>query len=208
MKKNFLYIALFLLINSNVLAEENIIRKLIKINDVGLGDTALRLMDIKDLNDRILETKDHYNYLKDPHRYSEIYLYKNDKKNLIDIKEYDAISFFVSSGDPNFTILRVRGMIRFDNNFDGCLNFKSKEIDKYKELLIGFKRNDETSRSKLDKPRKSKSNTTDFFSDEFYISFSCSDWSKEMTDKFKYYDAYSFTIGEVDMINWMRGHNN
>ena len=136
MKKNFLYIALFLLINSNVLAEENIIRKLIKINDVGLGDTALRLMDIKDLNDAILRTKDYYNFLKDSDRYSEIYLYKGDKKNLIDIKKYDAITVFVSSGDPNFTIRAVGGKIRFDNNFNGCLNFKSKEIDKYKELFI------------------------------------------------------------------------
>ena len=151
MKKNFLYIALFLLINSNVLAEENIIRKLIKINDVGLGDTALRLMDIKDLNDAILRTKDYYNFLKDSDRYSEIYLYKGDKKNLIDIKKYDAITVFVSSGDPNFTIRAVGGKIRFDNNFNGCLNFKSKEIDKYKELFIGFKRNDEISIYPLDK---------------------------------------------------------
>ena len=83
MKKKFLYIALFLLINSNILAEENIIRKLIKIETIGLGDTALRLMDIKDLNDEILRRKDYYNFLKDSDRYSEIYLYKNDKKNYI-----------------------------------------------------------------------------------------------------------------------------
>ena len=53
------------------------------------------------------------------------------KKNLIDIKKYDAITVFVSSSDPNFTIRSGGGKIRFDNNFNGCLNFKSKEIDKY-----------------------------------------------------------------------------
>ena len=206
MKKNFLYIALFLLINSNILAEENIIRKLIKINDVGLGDTALRLMDIKDLNDEILRRKDYYNFLKDSDRYSEIYLYKNDKKNLIDIKKYDAITVFVSSGDPNFTIRAVGGKIRFDNNFNGCLNFKSKEIDKYKELFIGFKRNDEISIYPLDKSRKSKRNNTFFSSDDFYIEFSCSYWTKEIKDKFNYKDAYTFSINEIDLHYWMIDH--
>ena len=206
MKKNFLYIALFLLINSNVLAEENIIRKLIKINDVGLGDTALRLMDIKDLNDEILRRKDYYNFLKDSDRYSEIYLYKGDKKNLIDIKKYDAITVFVSSSDPNFTIRSVGGKIRFDNNFNGCLNFKSKEIDKYKELFIGFKRNDEISIYPLDKSGKSKRNNTFFSSDDFYIEFSCSYWTKEIKDKFNYKDAYTFSINEIDLHNWMIDH--
>ena len=206
MKKNFLYIALFLLINSNVLAEENIIRKLIKINDVGLGDTALRLMDIKDLNDEILRRKDYYNFLKDSDRYSEIYLYKSDKKNLIDIKKYDAITVFVSSGDPNFTIRAVGGKIRFDNNFNGCLNFKSKEIDKYKELFIGFKRNDEISIYPLDKSGKSKRNNTFFSSDDFYIEFSCSYWTKEIKDKFNYKDAYTFSINEIDLHYWMIDH--
>ena len=206
MKKNFLYIALFLLINSNILAEENIIRKLIKINDVGLGDTALRLMDIKDLNDEILRTKDDYNFLKDSDRYSEIYLYKSDKKNLIDIKKYDAITVFVSSGDPNFTIRAVGGKIRFDNNFNGCVNFKSKEIDKYKELFIGFKRNDEISIYPLDKSGKSKRNNTFFSSDDFYIEFSCSYWTKEIKDKFNYKDAYTFSINEIDLHYWMIDH--
>ena len=206
MKKNFLYIALFLLINSNILAEENIIRKLIKIETIGLGDTALRLMDIKDLNDEILRRKDYYNFLKDSDRYSEIYLYKGDKKNLIDIKKYDAITVFVSSGDPNFTIRAVGGKIRFDNNFNGCLNFKSKEIDKYKELFIGFKRNDEISIYPLDKSRKSKRNNTFFSSDDFYIEFSCSYWTKEIKDKFNYKDAYTFSINEIDLHYWMIDH--
>ena len=206
MKKNFLYIALFLLINSNILAEENIIRKLIKIETIGLGDTALRLMDIKDLNDAILRTKDYYNFLKDSDRYSEIYLYKSDKKNLIDIKKYDAITVFVSSGDPNFTIRAVGGKIRFDNNFNGCLNFKSKEIDKYKELFIGFKRNDEISIYPLDKSGKSKRNNTFFSSDDFYIEFSCSYWTKEIKDKFNYKDAYTFSINEIDLHYWMIDH--
>ena len=206
MKKKFLYIALFLLINSNILAEENIIRKLIKIETIGLGDTALRLMDIKDLNDEILRRKDYYNFLKDSDRYSEIYLYKGDKKNLIDIKKYDAITVFVSSGDPNFTIRAVGGKIRFDNNFNGCLNFKSKEIDKYKELFIGFKRNDEISIYPLDKSRKSKRNNTFFSSDDFYIEFSCSYWTKEIKDKFNYKDAYTFSINEIDLHNWMIDH--
>ena len=206
MKKKFLYIALFLLINSNILAEENIIRKLIKIETIGLGDTALRLMDIKDLNDAILRTKDYYNFLKDSDRYSEIYLYKSDKKNLIDIKKYDAITVFVSSGDPNFTIRGVGGKIRFDNNFNGCLNFKSKEIDKYKELFIGFKRNDEISIYPLDKSGKSKRNNTFFSSDDFYIEFSCSYWTKEIKDKFNYKDAYTFSINEIDLHYWMIDH--
>ena len=206
MKKKFLYIALFLLINSNILAEENIIRKLIKIETIGLGDTALRLMDIKDLNDEILRRKDYYNFLKDSDRYSEIYLYKGDKKNLIDIKKYDAITVFVSSGDPNFTIRAVGGKIRFDNNFNGCVNFKSKEIDKYKELFIGFKRNDEISIYPLDKSGKSKRNNTFFSSDYFYIEFSCSYWTKEIKDKFNYKDAYTFSISETDIYNWMKDH--
>ena len=93
-----------------------------QIEGMSIGDSLLDYMSEKKIKAQFEITKNHYNYLKEPHKFREAYIHDN-----ANFKTYSTISFYVKPDDKNYTIFFIRGMEPYINNMDKCLK-KRNEI--------------------------------------------------------------------------------
>ena len=108
------------------------------IEGISIGDSLLDYMTEDEILEEIEKTKDYYSYLKEPNKYAEVFL--TEVFPIFD----DGLSFIVKNNSKNkyitdknekYTILLVRGMIRFIEDIDGCI-VKRDEIAE--ELYMMF----------------------------------------------------------------------
>jgi len=99
-----------------------------QIEGISIGDSLLDYMTEEEILKGI-ELYGGYQYLKEPNKYKEVYLFKN-------LQTYDSVSFFVKNPTSNefitnknekFIILGIYGMMDFTENFDSCI-VKRNEI--------------------------------------------------------------------------------
>jgi len=85
----------------------------------------------------IKKTQNWYSYLNEPNKYSEIYLFK-------DFPTYDSLSFFVKNNSVNqyvtnsnekYTILFVRGLIDYIEDFDSCIQKRNEIAEVITEMF-------------------------------------------------------------------------
>ena len=135
MKKLFvLLFSLFLLSSTSVFADDI---SDFKIEGIGIGDSLLDYMTEDEILKEIKKTHNWYSYLNEPNKYSEIYLFK-------DFPTYDSLSFFVKNNSVNqyvtdinekYTILFVRGLIDYIEDFDSCIQKRNEIAEVITEMF-------------------------------------------------------------------------
>ena len=122
-----LLFSLFFLSSPSVLADDI---SDFEIEGISIGDSLMDYMTEDEIFKQIERTKDWYSHLKEPDKYVEIYLFK-------DFPVYDMVSFklqnissskYVTNKNEKYTILFIRGLIYFIEDFDGCIQ-KRDEIE-------------------------------------------------------------------------------
>ena len=108
-----------------------------QIEGISIGDSLLDYMTEEEILKWIEKTKDAYSYLKEPNKYSEVYLTK-------DFPTYNGgVSFFIKNNTSNqyitnknekYRILFIRGKIDYVEDFDNCIA-KRNEVA---EVLSGM----------------------------------------------------------------------
>ena len=102
------------------------------IEGISIGDSLLDFIDRDKIIEEIEITKNSYNYLKEPNKFAEVYL-RND------FPIYEIVSVFIKNNSPNqfiindddkFIILAVRGMTKYNQEFDTCLIKRNEIIGK------------------------------------------------------------------------------
>ena len=99
------------------------------IEGISIGDSLLDYMTEDEILEEIELNKDMYHWLKEPYKYSEVYLWK-------DFPIYDFLSFklenkslskYVGKNNNKYIILNLRGVIKYIEDFDSCIQ-KRDEI--------------------------------------------------------------------------------
>ena len=176
-----------------------------KIDGISIGDSLLNFMDEEQILRDIKESKKHFLYLKEPYKYSEIYVRRN-------LKVYDMISVFIKNNEPNkyitkkeekYKIVFVRGIINYDQNFNGCLK-KREELEKHIfKIFTKVKKIEYKKIFNLDPSGKSykKALRFNFFSGDF-IEIECTDWEEEFKTKNNFSEGLGFIISLKEINDW------
>ena len=170
-----------------------------EIEGMSIGDSLLNYLSKSEIQNSFNGTKNHYNWLKEPLKFREAYLYGRNSKFQI----YKNVSFMVDPKDPKYKILFIRGMKDFINDINTCLKTRS-EISKNIEMIFPkFKKRNEDFKSSLDKSGKSyyKQIVYTFVSgDEILIS--CNDWNEKIRLKNNWTEGLSVAIQKKEIADW------
>ena len=121
MKKLLVFLlSLFFLISPSVFADDI---SDFQIEGISIGDSLLDYMTEDEILEEIELNKDMYSFIKEPNKYAEIYTDKN-------LQTYDYIAVFIKNNsiqnyvtnkNEEYTILSIRGVIHYQDNFESCI---------------------------------------------------------------------------------------
>jgi len=130
-----LLFSIFLLSSASVFADDI---SEFSIEGISIGDSLLDYMTEDEILAEIQISKslNDYSYLSEPKKYLEVYAYN-------DFPIYEKMSFFIKNNSTNqyvsnknekYTILFIRGMISYIEDFEGCI----AKRDEIVEVLSGM----------------------------------------------------------------------
>jgi hypothetical protein len=165
---------------------------------MSIGDSLLDYMSAKRIKEMFVLTKDHYKYLKKPHKFREVYIFSNTN-----FETYRSVSFFVKPNDKNYIIFAIRGLKTYINGMDKCLK-KQKEIaNEIKNIIPKFTKRENNIKSPLDKSGKSVfKNLTFIFEPGDGIVISCNDWEEKLRNKKNWTEGLSVGIRKKEVADW------
>ena len=169
-----------------------------QIEEMSIGDSALKYLSKNQILDEIEFTKNHYIYLKDPLKFREVYIF-----NVSNSSNYDKISFMVKEKDPNYKIFFLRGMKTYNNQFDKCINQRNKIANEIEKLFINYEKKEHELKNALDKSGKSFRKQIMFiFNSGDVITVGCSDWNEELRTKNNWTEGLNVAIITKEIVEW------
>ena len=123
-----------------------------EIEGISIGDSLLDYMTEDEILKEIERTKDRYAWLNEPNKYAEVYLRK-------DFPTYEKISFFIKNNSTNqyitnknekYTILFIRGMIDYNEDFDSCIQKRDEIVEVLSEMFSNTQKIENVWTDKLD----------------------------------------------------------
>ena len=198
-----LLFSLFFLSSTSVFADDI---SDFQIEGISIGDSLLDYMTEDEILENIERTKDYYYFLNEPNKYAEVYLFK-------DFSSYDdGLSVFIKNNSGNqyvtdknekYTILSLRGMMRFIEDFDGCIQ-KRDEIAEVLSKMFPTAQKDEYGRpNRADPSGDSKFEAIQFvFASGGYIESQCNNWEETFRIKNNYAEGLSVLILSEELEEW------
>tara|TARA_X000000950_G_scaffold255993_1_gene321108 strand:+ start:1864 stop:2466 length:603 start_codon:yes stop_codon:yes gene_type:complete len=169
-----------------------------QIEEMSIGDSALKYLSKNQILDEIEFTKNHYIYLKYPLKFREVYIF-----NVSNSSNYDKISFMVKEKDPNYKIFFLRGMKTYNNQFDKCINQRNKIANEIEKLFINYEKEEHELKNALDKSGKSFRKQIIFiFNSGDVITVGCSDWNEELRTKNNWTEGLNVAIITKEIVEW------
>ena len=206
MKKLLVFLfSIFFLSSSSVFADDI---SDFEIEGISIGDSLLDYMTEEVILEEIERNKHDYSYLNEPDKYAEVYL-------RIDFPTYDYLSFMIRNKGTNkyitnknenekYTILSVRGIIRYNEDFDSCIQ-KRDEIVESLSMMFPNAIKDEWFQSHSGDP--SGNSIIDAISLLFdsgdYVQVHCSNWEETFRIKNNYSEGLSIAIRSKEMDSWL-----
>ena len=165
-----------------------------EIEGISIGDSLLSYFNEKN----ILDNKVKYHYTSDKF-YSSMIV---DKSYL---KKYDFIELYLKKNDKNYNIYSIDALIFYENK-ENCL----EAMDKITGEISGiFSTPISSNKEKLinngDPSGKSIYYRTDWvINNRDYVAIECAFWSKEMKDKYNYYDNLRISVTKKEVDEWLQ----
>jgi|TARA_B110000967_G_C18560191_1_gene399752 hypothetical protein len=197
-----LLLSLFLLSSPSVFADDI---SDFEIEGISIGDSLLDYMSEDEILKGMEVTKDYYLYLKEPNKFAEVYLYK-------DFLSYDRISFFVKNNSTNeyvtnknekYTIVFIRGLIDYNEDFDGCIAKRNEISEIFSSMFPNLKEEEYGRSHNLDPSGDSKFEAIRFiFAEGGYIEAQCNNWEETFRIKNNYSEGLSVAIVSKELEEW------
>jgi len=169
-----------------------------QIEGMSIGDSLLDYMSEKKIKEQFEITKNHYNYLKEPHKFREAYIHDN-----ANFKTYSTISFYVKPDDKNYTIFFIRGMAPYINNMDKCLKKRNEIANEVENIISKFKKREQNVKSTLDNSGKSYYEQLMYiFETGDEINISCNDWEEKLRIKNNWTEGLNVAIMKKEITDW------
>tara|TARA_B100000700_G_scaffold328847_1_gene448103 strand:+ start:1423 stop:2064 length:642 start_codon:yes stop_codon:yes gene_type:complete len=198
--------SMFLIFNSTF-AYANQISDL-SVEGIGVGDSLLEFMSEKKIIKEAELTKNHYYYLEEPLKYSEVYIRK-------DFPVYDFVSVFFKRNNKNkyfkikkqYEIEAVRGQISFIEDFNGCLKKKNEVKNEVISMFPGTIKSEDTFSHALDPTGRSVVKSTEFrFDSGDLILLQCNDWEESFRLDNNYSEGFKFVILKKEVDEWISNY--
>ena len=187
-----------LLFSFQILANAGDIRDF-EIEGISLNDSALKHTNLKIIKKMFKETKNHYNYLEEPLKFREVYIFDSPK-----FQTYETVSFMVNGNDSNYIIYFIRGMKTYINNIDQCINQKNNIANEIENLTTGSEKEIIEGTHPLDKSGKSFSKQIIYkFNSGGKIIIGCNDWEEKLRKKNDWTEGLNVAIMTHEVSNWL-----
>ena len=203
MKKLLILLFSFFLLSSPSVFADDIYD--LDIEGVSIGDSLLDYMSEEEIFKEIEFTKDWYLFLNEPNKYSEVKLLKN-------LNTFDNLAVFIKNTLPNkyvsnknekYFILGIRGVIFYDQDFDGCKQERDEITEIFSKILTNAERIDIVNPHPADSSGNSIEDIV-FLDNSPYEStrIVCTDWDESITNKYNWIDKLSVLIESEEIIDW------
>lgn len=170
-----------------------------EIEGISLNDSALKHTNLENIKKMFEETKNHYNYLKEPLKFREVYIFDSPK-----FQTYDTVSFMVNGNDSNYIIYFIRGMKTYLNKFEQCISQKNNIANEIENLTTGFEKEIIEGTHPLDKSGKSFSKQIIYkFNSGGKIIIGCNDWEEKLRKKNDWTEGLNVAIMTDELSNWL-----
>ena len=170
-----------------------------QIEGMSIGDSALKHTNLENIKKMFEETKNHYNYLKEPLKFREVYIIDSPK-----FQTYDTVSFMVNGNDSNYIIYFIRGMKTYLNKFEQCISQKNNIANEIENLTTGFEKEIIEGTHPLDKSGKSFSKQIIYkFNSGGKIIIGCNDWEEKLRKKNDWTEGLNVAIMTDELSNWL-----
>ena len=177
-----------------------------KIEGISIGDSLLDYMTEEEILKEIEENTDIYSYLKEPKKYSEVYLWK-------EFPTYDFVSIFIKNNsinqylinkDEKYTILSIRGYNRFVEDYDNCL----VKRDEIVEIFSGIFPN--STKQAVIRPKSDDPSGNSIFNAVYWfleggdlVNLSCSNYEEKFRISNNKTEGLSVIIRPEEVNNWL-----
>ena len=176
-----------------------------EIEGISIGDSLLDYMTEDKILQEIEKTKNWYSYLNEPNKYSEIYLFK-------DFPTYDSLSFFVKNNSVNqyvtdinekYTILFVRGLIDYIEDFDSCIQKRNEIAEVLSEMFPNAQKTERITKHSADPSGRSIIDVVLFDLDSgARIATNCQDFEETFRIEKKWSDTLNIAIQTEEVVSW------
>ena len=176
-----------------------------QIEGISIGDSLLDYMTEDEILKEIELNKDIYRYKNEPNKFSEVYTVKN-------LQKYDALSFFIlnnpiseyiTNKSNKYTILSIRGMMPYIENFDGCMLERDKIVVVLSKIFPNADKLEEVQVDPLDPSGKSIKDGIWFDLDSGdSLNVHCSDWEENYRKKNNWKEGLNIQIISNEMDGW------
>ena len=164
-----------------------------QIEGMSIGDSLLDYMSVSEINNS------KRNYFTGKRKYYVVGKFDG-------LETYEAVDIYLKSGDSNYIIRTIGGMILLDK--EKCLSKKkeiSKEMDK---IFINLIKDEHEKSHEYDKSGKSKQYQTSYFfgkgtNRDNHIRVECDTWSKEIKEKDGFTEGLNVVAMTTEILDWI-----
>ena len=198
---------LFLLSSPSVFADDI---SDFQIEGISIGDSLLDYMTEDEILKEIERTKDFYYHLNEPNKYAEVYLVKKSEN-------YDYLGFFIKNNSVNtyvtnknekYTILSIRGLKRYIEDFDSCILNRNQIVDILSKMFPDREKVKEIRRYPGDPSGNSIGDTIYFDLDiGNTVRVYCSDFEETFRIKMKWSEGLTVLIIPSEINEWLDDYN-
>jgi hypothetical protein len=179
------------------------------IEGISIGDSLLDYMTEEEILKEIEENKNTYYYLKEPYKYSEVYILK-------DFPTYDTVSVNIINNSPNkyvtnsnekYSIISIRGLIKYNEDFDSCIQKRDEIVELLSETFPNTTTYESFSAHPGDPSGDSISDSIHFYNDSVMIGqVTCVNLEETFRIKNNWYDFLQVSIYSEEIISWLEDY--
>jgi hypothetical protein len=207
MKKLLVFLVSILLLSSPSVFADDISD--FEIEGMSIGDSLLDYMTKEAILAEIETNKNDYLHLNEPYKYAEVYLWK-------DFPTYDSVtvklenissSKYVGNKNEKYTILSVRGLIDYNEDFDSCLQKRDEIAADLSKVFINVDKWESISASPADPSGNSIIDGIWFnFDSGDSASIYCNNWEETFRNKNNLSEGLTVSIKSEEISKWLRDY--
>jgi len=181
-----------------------------EIEGISIGDSLLDYMTEDEILKEIERTKDFYYHLNEPNKYAEVYLVKKSEN-------YDYLGFFIKNNSVNtyvtnknekYTILSIRGLKRYIEDFDSCIVNRNQIVDILSKMFPDREKVKEIRKYPGDPSGNSIGDTIYFDLDiGNKVRVYCSNFDETFRIKMKWSEGLTVLIISSEINEWLNDYN-
>jgi len=176
------------------------------IEGINIGDSLLDFITKDEILEGIERTKNHYSYLQEPTKYADIYMRQNllTYDFIVSAIKNNSTNKYITDNNEKYTVLSVRGHIRYVEDLDSCLQEKDKILETLSTMFSNTEKQDWERLSPLDPSGESiYYATTLYFDSGDEVKVFCTNWEESFRIKNNFSEGLTVELTSKEVVNWM-----